>query len=329
MLISIDTEMAWGIVHRGSPNSYHWPEERSVLSALLDVFDRYDVPATWAIVGHLFLSGCERRNGRAHPEIVRPDYAWRDEDWFADDPCEPATPTSKWYAPDLVDDIRARSARHEVASHGFSHVMIGAEGCSAEAFDSELRAAADAARPFDLRLRSFVYPRNSVGHQEVLRRHGYVAYRGARLDPFATLPGVVSRLARTADQILPTARSVVRPVDEDGLWNFPATARFGIDHRRGDARLWLRQLHRRLDHAARHRGLFHLWFHPHNLQRDPELALRGLAGICERAARLREAGRLDMTTFGGLADVLRSRHPMPGLTVSHPIVQSDSAGGRT
>ena len=202
-----------------------------MLSDLLDVFDRYEVPATWAIVGHLFLTGCEQRGGRAHPEIIRPDYAWRDEDWFVDDPCEPATLTSKWYAPDLVDEIRGRSTPHEIASHGFSHVMIGAEGCSAEAFDSELRAATGAALPFDVQLRSFVYPRNSVGHQHVLRRHGYVAYRGARPDPFATLPGVVSRLARTVDQVLPTSRSVVQPVDEDGLWNFPATALYGIDNR--------------------------------------------------------------------------------------------------
>jgi peptidoglycan/xylan/chitin deacetylase (PgdA/CDA1 family) len=310
MLISIDTEMAWGIVHRGSPSGYDWPEEREVLSALLDVFDRYEVPATWAIVGHLFLTGCERVDGRAHPEIIRPDYSWRDADWFVDDPCEPATTTSKWYSPDLVEGILERATPHEIASHGFSHVMIGAEGCSAEAFDSELRAATAAARPYGIALRSFVYPRNSIGHQDVLRRHGYVAYRGARPDPFADLPAVVNRLARTADQVLPTSRSVVEPIDEGGLWNFPATALYGIDHRRGDARLWHHQLHRRLEHAARHRGLFHLWFHPHNLQRDPQRALDGLAGICERAARLRQAGRLETLTFGGLADRLRTRHPI-------------------
>jgi hypothetical protein len=159
-------------------------------------------------------------------------------------------------------------------------------------------------------LRSFVYPRNSVGHQEVLRRHGYVAYRGARPDPFTGLSGPVARLARTADLVRPTNRSVVAPIDEAGLWNLPATALYGMDRRRGDARLWHHQLHRRLDHAARHRGLFHLWFHPHNLQRDPERALNGLRGICQRAARLREAGRLDTMTFGGLADHLTARHPM-------------------
>jgi hypothetical protein len=144
----------------------------------------------------------------------------------------------------------------------------------------------------------------------VLRRHGYVAYRGARPDPFAELSGPVARLARTADQVRPTNRSVVAPIDEAGLWNLPATALYGMDRRRGDARLWHHQLHRRLDHAARHRGLFHLWFHPHNLQRDPERALNGLRGICQRAARLREAGRLDTMTFGGLADHLTARHPM-------------------
>lgn len=306
MLVSIDTEMAWGLVHRGSPNPYHWPEEREVLGRLLDVFDRHRVPATWAIVGHLFLDGCERHRGRAHPEIVRPDYSWRDEDWFAEDPCGPADTGSRWYAPDLVRAIAERSTDHEIASHGFSHVMAGEPGCSAEAFDSELRAAAAAARPFGVELRSFVYPRNSLGHQDVLARHGYIAYRGARPDPFAHLGGVRSALARRLDRLAPSRRSVVRPIDEGGLWNFPATALYGLDRPQRAPRLWDLQLRRRLDHAARRRGLFHLWFHPHNLQLDPDGGLRRLDRLCAHAARLRDEGRLDTMTFGSLADRLET-----------------------
>ncbi|GAA4125011.1 polysaccharide deacetylase family protein [Knoellia locipacati] len=304
MLISIDTEMAWGAVHHGSPNRYHWPEERDVLRSLLDILDEYDVPATWATVGHLFLEGCENVEGDVHPEIARPDYPWLAQDWFEDDPCAPATEDSRWYAPDLVREILERRTRHEVASHGFSHLIVGDPGCSAEVFDSELAAARAAAEPYDVELRSFVYPRNSIGHQDVLRRHGYIAYRGVRPDLFGSIHGRLRPLARVGDLLIPTPRSVVRPVLEGDLWNFPATVMYGADLHQGRARLWQWQHRRRLRHAARHGGLFHVWFHPHNLQPDPANALRGLESLCRLAAELRSEGRLETLTFGGLADLL-------------------------
>lgn len=304
MLVSIDTEMAWGAVHRGPPTRYHWPEERDVLRALLDIFDEHEVPATWATVGHLFLDGCEQVGGHVHPEITRPDYAWREHDWFHEDPCGPATEGSRWYAPDLVREILDRPTRHELASHGFSHLIVGDPGCSAEVFDSELVAARAAAEPYGVQLRSFVYPRNAIGHQEVLPRHGYVAYRGVRRDPFSSEHGSPRPLWRLLDRVLPNHKSVVRPIREGDLWNFPTTVMYGPDLRAGAAHPWQWQLRRRLRHAARHDGLFHIWFHPHNLQRDPDNALRGLERLCRLAAELRAEGRLETMTFGTLADRL-------------------------
>jgi hypothetical protein len=56
--------------------------------------------------------------------------------------------------------------------------------------------------------------------------------------------------------------------------------------------------------AARERSLFHLWFHPYNVTAAPARARRALEAICKEAARLREAGRLDVLTMGALADRL-------------------------
>ena len=57
----------------------------------------------------------------------------------------------------------------------------------------------------------------------------------------------------------------------------------------------------RLRQAARHRSLFHLWFHPYNVTADPERAFAALDRICAAAARLRDAGDLDILTMGDLA----------------------------
>jgi hypothetical protein len=57
---------------------------------------------------------------------------------------------------------------------------------------------------------------------------------------------------------------------------------------------------RRLDQASRHRSLFHLWFHPHNLIDDPEQALGGLERILVRASQLSRDGLIENLTMGEL-----------------------------
>lgn len=76
-LISIDTEMAWGSVHhRDVGRHYSYQAEREFIDRLLALFDKYQIRATWAVVGHLFLDQCQAVDGRKHPEIVRPGYRW-------------------------------------------------------------------------------------------------------------------------------------------------------------------------------------------------------------------------------------------------------------
>ena len=82
LVISIDLEMNWGTVHRGGAVAYDIDQERTWMGMLLDLFDRHEIPATWATVGHLLVDGCDRHDGSAHPDIERPDYAWFDGDWF-------------------------------------------------------------------------------------------------------------------------------------------------------------------------------------------------------------------------------------------------------
>ncbi|MCG8649128.1 MAG: hypothetical protein MI861_04810, partial [Pirellulales bacterium] len=195
-----------------------------------------------------------------------------------------------------------------IASHGFSHMLVS-EGCSAASFGSELRASKVVASERGIDLRSFVYPKNQVGHVELLRQHGFVAYRGPRGHaPVAQRAG--GGVRRQADRVLLGAGSAVYPVNEHGLWNFPATALFPTDGQRGRVMLQDWQLRRRMDQAVEHRGLFHLWFHPHNLRSDPVRSLRRLDRLCARAARLRDAGELETHTFGSLADRLTAT-PLP------------------
>jgi peptidoglycan/xylan/chitin deacetylase (PgdA/CDA1 family) len=300
-VVSIDTELAWGDAHRGvAPPSREYRAERAVIERILAVFDRYEIPATWAVVGHLLLDRCWRLDGRAHPEIIRPDYPWLDGDWFAVDPCATLRAAPTYYGRDIVEAITARSVDHEIGCHSFSHLI--AEGCSDAAFASDLEACTRAAAAEGIELRSFVYPRNAIDHIELLGRHGFVCYRGSTASG-STQP--TGRWARLADRVRP--RSVVRPVRHpSGVWNVPQTYLLAPASRARHlpVRLWVRRPISRLRLAAREGALFHLWFHPYNVTAAPERAMRALEAICAEAARLRDAGHLDVLTMGALADRL-------------------------
>ena len=73
MVLSLDLELAWGRFDKLSATVLNAEslEERSHIKSLLALLDRYEIPATWAMVGHLMLDSCTRdqEGGQAHVEV--------------------------------------------------------------------------------------------------------------------------------------------------------------------------------------------------------------------------------------------------------------------
>jgi peptidoglycan/xylan/chitin deacetylase (PgdA/CDA1 family) len=305
-VISIDTELAWGEAHRrdGTQGQHRFDGEREVIAAILALFARYDVSATWAVVGHLFLDGCERDGSGPHPELVSPDYEWLDDDWLAIDPCSTLEADPFWYGRDIIDSILACPVPQEIGSHAFTHVIVDDPACTPEVFSSELSAATRVAAEREVELRSFVYPRNAIAQIPRLAEHGFRCYRGGRASaPFAGRPGWQRQGLAAIDRVRPLRGSAVRPVrHQSGVWNVPQTYLFAplTAGRRLPPALWSRRPVARLRQAVRHRSLFHLWFHPYNVTGDPARALSALEHICRAAARLRDDGDLAVLTMGDL-----------------------------
>jgi peptidoglycan/xylan/chitin deacetylase (PgdA/CDA1 family) len=305
-VISIDTELAWGEAHKrgdAAVSGHHFEREREVVERILEVFTRYDISATWAVVGHLFLDRCA-----GHPDLKTPSYSWLDGDWLDVDPCSGTDAAPEYYGRDIVERLLACAVPQEVGSHAFSHVIADDPGCSAEVLASELAAAHDVADPLGVELRSFVYPRNAIAHLDTLAAAGFTNYRGGRpTPPFAGLSGVQRKAAALVDRVLPLAGSAVRPArDDSGLWNLPQTYLFApvTARRHLPPALWARRPIGRLRQAATNRSLFHLWFHPYNVTADPDRAIACLTAICRAAAHLRDRGSLDVVTMGALAEQL-------------------------
>ena len=117
--LSLDTELIWGSFDHRSPEEFErrYPDIRSTIDRLLKLFERYEVSATWAVLGHLFLSECSRdESGVAHPDLVRPRQRWRPGDWYAADPCTNRRTDPLWYGDDIIDTLLASRIRRTSAA---------------------------------------------------------------------------------------------------------------------------------------------------------------------------------------------------------------------
>ena len=304
-VFSLDLELAWGEldtrahIKRGAL----YQDTRQAIDRVLDLMERYEIRGTWATVGHLFLDRCDRSNGRAHPELVRPSYSWFPGDWLAEDPHGSVATDPHWYAPDILEKILRCATPQEIGCHSFSHVVAGDPGCSRECFDSEIKACLDVAREWGISLKSFVFPRNSVGHLDVLASNGFTNYRGHTERWYYRVPRVLGKIARRAAPFVTPDTLVKEPRYNDGLWNFPSSFFFpDVVSARG-----FRRLRQGIHLAMQRKSLFHLWLHPFNIANNPNALLERMEQVFREVASLREQGRIINPTMGELADVFSRR----------------------
>jgi len=278
LCISIDLELAWGTWDR--PSAEHHgrcrAHEREIVASLVELFERYEVRATWAIVGRLL----EREDGAAGDPI--------------------------WFAPDLVERVREARVPQDIGSHSFAHVYFGQT--DREVLRADLAAARRVHERHGLPFRSFVFPRNQVAHLDLLREAGIRVFRSVDVGWHTAvrerLGGPAGRIANLADKVLPVPPAVVYPIDHGGLLELPSSmllmARNGMRRAIHPAALYAKAA-LGLERARRARGIFHLWFHPSNFYYDLPVQLATLEKIVRRAARLRDRGGLEIRAMDGFA----------------------------
>jgi peptidoglycan/xylan/chitin deacetylase (PgdA/CDA1 family) len=309
--LTFDTELIWGSFDHMSPGQFdqRYPDIRGTIASVLRLLDRYEVAATWAVLGHLFLAECGRDGGGlAHPELIRPQQSWRPGDWYSADPCTDRSRDPLWYGDDILDALQSAHTPQEIGCHSFSHILYGDPALTRQAVDTDLQTCVALASKRGITLRSFVFPRNSEGHHEALKAHGFRAYRGADPTWHAGIPGPLGRAAHLIDQAVSWPPPVSQPTETlPGLWNIPGSCL--LIHRTGVRRLLppaarVRKARAGLRHAEREGGVFHLWTHPFNLASDPVFMIATLDAILWEAVERRDRGSLRIESMGAIADRL-------------------------
>jgi hypothetical protein len=289
VLFSMDCELAWGLAHRDPPvervelMKQDPSNVRDAYRTLVDLYETYEIPATWAFVGHLFYNECDPGAHINGPNVSRAD------------PLSSRNKTPLYYGDDIIQWVLDNNVDHDIGGHAFSHVEFSEVDESVAR--SELEAMVTAAKEWGIDIDSFVYPMNSVAHEHLLPEFGIQVYRDGTLGNNYTLRhGIRPMLAR--DRQFWSVPSVSPEREATGLVRIDASR---LLHEERFCYLHPMRLRRTLDRIS-DGGIVHFAFHPHDL-----LNYYRLDWVLERVLSVvdeyRNRGEVEPITMADLPDL--------------------------
>jgi peptidoglycan/xylan/chitin deacetylase (PgdA/CDA1 family) len=301
LVISLDFELHWGVRDKCTPDGPYRENllgARKAIPRILDLFEEFDVAATWATVGFLFAES--RREREEFSPAVRPQYADQRLRPYAEPTGENEDDDPLHYAGSLIARI-ASQPKQEIATHTFSHYYCQEPGETREAFAADLSRAVAIAHRRGIDVRSIVFPRNQFrpGYESVLKEAGIICYRGNEphwmyqprprrqetlavraprlLDHYVSLSG--SKVVRWEEVLQPSGLCDVR----SSMFLRPYSPQ-----RKSFESIRLRRIAGGIRAAAEQRGIFHLWWHPHNFGANTDDNLDFLRNVLDVFSRCRQ-----------------------------------------
>jgi peptidoglycan/xylan/chitin deacetylase (PgdA/CDA1 family) len=315
-VISLDFELHWGVRDHRTVDQYreNLLGVRQAIPAMLHLFERYGISATWATVGFLFFEN--RDDLKAAWPMELPQYrdtgldpyaafseAGRNED---EDPFH--------FAPSLIREIQAHKGQ-EIGTHTFSHYYALAPGPTLESFRADLRSAKSVAAQYGIVLKSIVFPRNQISrpHIGICAEEGLIAYRSTEAEPWITAGnGLFNKARRLADAYLPLSGDGCATASLDHEYPIVRVSQSRFlrpwsKSLKGFEALRLKRILASMDAAANSHQTFHLWWHPHNFGVNLEENIAILTRIAEHYANLnRETGWSSRTMSEVAETILRA-----------------------
>lgn len=279
LVISLDFELAWGVfdtLGTEGPYKSNLLGAREVIPRILELFDSFNVAATWATVGFLFAETAEEKEWFSPPPELRPSYSDVRLDPYrvtvgANERTDPLH-----FAPSLIRLI-SETPRQEVASHTFSHYVALEPGQGFPSFAADLEAAIAIAKSHGHDLRTLVMPRHQSrpDYFPAYRSAGFTVHRGnepnrLNLPERGGQTPIWVRGARLLDSYLnvtgPSTFSWEQMAVRDGLQDVPESRFFRPPMTRHALieNLRIRRITGAMETAAKLGQVYHLWWHPHN-----------------------------------------------------------------
>ncbi len=261
-IISFDCESKWGMADNLSAiHDEMLTEEnlKNIYQELIGLLDTYNMPATFGFVSALTMEskfflekwGDELRRSPNHSKWLKR---------FFDD--VESNNLSGWFCPELLNIVTCSSTKHEICSHGFTHLAW--KSAIPESLELETKGIQEWYEANNIKPKTFIFPRNQVGSRYFLGRIKANAYRDqpkyiSSLSLFSRLKALISEL-----NLYPKSQH----------YNFyeaytAIPGGFFLNWRSGLRRfipisLSVMRFKNALNHASKNNGTINLWSHPHN-----------------------------------------------------------------
>lgn len=296
--ISLDFELLWGLRHHTSVAEFEktGKNARRAIRHILDLFETYEVNATWGVVGLLL---CENKQQMC-AQVAKIKSAVGEHPYLdalqqyilnnvgADEFADPLH-----YGKSLVNEI-GETGRHEIGTHTFTHAPFTLEGFSTDFFVSDLQQAIEHAKEKGYHMRSLIFPWNTYNESNLIacRKLGIEHFRAVEKSPFHHRADQLPyRMGRWAENYLPLCDKISRnslPSENTTPEPLPATRFFcpRLFQRPIFRNLQMRRIRTEMKKAAREGSIYHLWWHPHNFAENLTGALHQLEQLLSEYALL-------------------------------------------
>jgi hypothetical protein len=263
LIISYDCEGIWGMLDKLDSldeSTFNRTSIVDLYKKIVRLHEDHHIQATFAFVGAFISTKSEFYNARK-------DYQRANaiNNWCAKlDSVECKFSEQDIHIPELLNIVKSSEVDHEIATHGYSHVIMSKE-LDELSLKFELEGIKKTSESKNLDISTIIFPRNVVNYN-LLDRADYI--HGFRAPPRQISSHItIQRAFSLLKEFWPICRSENFKMC-DNKTVIPGD--FFINWRSGLRKfvpIWLTILRFRfaLKHACKHDGVVHIWLHPHNL----------------------------------------------------------------
>ena len=318
LVLSLDFELFWGIFDVRSLESYKSQLEKvsEIIPRLLALSDAYNIHLTFAAVGFLLAKNKEELiqfSPKTKPSYSNSNFSpYRLLDAIGNNEIE----DPYHYATSLIEKIQ-QNGNHEIGSHTFCHYYCNESGQTAEQFEADLLASIQIAKQQGIIIKSIVFPRNQINEAYIIicAKHGILSYRGTEKHWMYNtkntkhLGKTKNRIFRLLDTYLHISGHNTHKLElQHGVVNIPSSRFLRTYSTRLSflENMKIKRIKRGMTHAAKHKQVYHLWFHPHNFGENTEQNFGVLEALFRHYKTLETTYDFKSKTMTNLANIAKS-----------------------
>ena len=290
--LSLDCEGLWGVadVQAERHKTINQANLKEVYSYIHDVLSHYSIAATYAFTS-LFTQNEDsilEYKDEIDSRVSTDDRWYRYISKILSD-----QNLDGWLGRDFY--LQARAAGHEIGWHGFTHHPLS-ENTNESIIKYELEESLRIANQEGLKLDSVVFPRNDIGHLELIFQHGFKCYRKGIIEQSKLYANKYYRvldefnILKKSEKILKNKNQTLLALPSGCFLNWPSgSRRFVPDY------VTIKRWDNLLSTAARNNSQAHMWFHPHNMITAPKMRDTFESIISKAATKIKNGELLNMT----------------------------------